>query len=60
MNIFSKEVAELIKVKKSHSSWGIAKTFLQHYKKELACYEGTDFNKIMKYRIIIYLWYFCV
>ena len=29
--------------------WGNAKTFLQHYKKEIISYEGVDFNKIMEY-----------
>ena len=29
------------------SCWSNAKTFLQHYKKEMICYEGVDFNKIM-------------
>ena len=30
-------------------SFGNVKTFLQHYKKEIICYEGADFNKIMEY-----------
>ena len=29
--------------------WSNAKTFLQHYKKEIIRYEGVDFNKIMEY-----------
>ena len=29
--------------------WSNAKTFLQHYKKEIVSYEGVDFNKIMEY-----------
>ena len=29
--------------------WGNAKTFLQHYKKEIVSYEGVDFNKITEY-----------
>ena len=29
--------------------WSNAKTFLQHYKKEIICYEVVDFNKIMEY-----------
>ena len=26
--------------------WSNAKTFLQHYKKEIVCYEGINVNKI--------------
>ena len=29
--------------------WSNAKTFLQHYKKEIVSYEGVDFNKIVEY-----------
>ena len=29
--------------------WSNAKTFLQHYKKEIISYEGVDFNKIIEY-----------
>ena len=29
--------------------WRNAETFPQHHKKEIACYEGVDFNKIMEY-----------
>ena len=25
------------------------KTFLQHFKKEIVCYEGVDFNKVMEH-----------
>ena len=31
------------------ASWSNVETFLQHYKKEIVCYEGADFNKIMEY-----------
>ena len=31
--------------------WSNAKTFLQHYKKEITSYEGVDFNKIIEYWI---------
>ena len=29
--------------------WSNAKTFPQHYEKEIVSYEGVDFNKIMEY-----------
>ena len=29
--------------------WNNAKTFLQHNEKEIVCYKGVDFNKIMGY-----------
>ena len=29
--------------------WSNAKTFLQHYKKDIVNYEGIDFNKILAY-----------
>ena len=29
--------------------WSNAKTFLQHFKKEIIRYEVVDFNKIMEY-----------
>ena len=35
----------------SFESWSDDKTFLQHYKNKIVCYEGVDFNKIMEYRI---------
>ena len=31
------------------SCWNNAKASLQHYNKEIVCYEGIDFNKIMEY-----------
>ena len=40
--------------------WSNVETFLQHYKKEIVCYEGADFNKIMEYWILIYLWCFSI
>ena len=33
----------------SKACWSNAKTFLQHYKKEIVSYEEVDFNKIMEY-----------
>ena len=34
--------------------WSNAKTFPQHYEKEIVSYEGVDFNKIMEY------WFFYI
>ena len=33
----------------SKACWSNAKTFLQHHKKEIVCYERVDFNKILAY-----------